>query len=70
MVVSASLIQTYGQALQRSVLGHLPTELLDRLLQDAMRLDVPAGSVLYREGDPPRCGLLISGLARVCLVAC
>src|SRR5579859_6298930 len=30
MMVSATLIQTYGQALQRSVLGHLPTELLDR----------------------------------------
>ena len=27
-----------------------------------MRVDIPAGSVLYREDDSPRCGLLISGL--------
>src|SRR5438552_16500248 len=34
-----------------------------------MRVDIPAGSVLYREDDSPRCGLLISGLLRVFLVA-
>jgi CRP-like cAMP-binding protein len=51
------------------VLAALPEELLERLLVAAMRVDIPAGSVLYREGDPPRCGLLVSGLARVFLVA-
>src|SRR5262249_56465727 len=30
-------------------------------------LDVPAGSMVYREGDAPRCWLLVSGLARVFL---
>jgi CRP/FNR family transcriptional regulator, cyclic AMP receptor protein len=56
-------------AVRRSVLASLPPAVLDRLLSDALRLDIPAGSVLYREGDAPRCGLLVSGLARVYLTA-
>ena len=39
------------------------------LLGDAMRVDIPAGSVLYREGEAPRCGLLVRGLLRVFLAA-
>ena len=56
-------------ALQRSVFKDLPPELLERVLTGAIRLDIPAGSVLYRQDDPPRCGLLVSGLLRVFLVA-
>jgi CRP-like cAMP-binding protein len=56
-------------ALQRSALKDLPPELLERMLAGAIRLDIPAGSVLYREDDPPRCGLLVSGLLRVFQVA-
>ena len=56
-------------ALQRSVFKDLPPELLERVLAGAIRLDIPSGSVLYREDDPPRCGLLVSGLLRVFLVA-
>jgi hypothetical protein len=44
------------QALKRSVLGGIPRDLLDQLLGTAMRLDIPAGSIVYREGDAPRCG--------------
>lgn len=58
-----------GQAVQRSVLAALPPDTLEALLADAIRLDVPAGSVMYRQGDPPRCGLLVSGLARIFLAA-
>jgi CRP/FNR family cyclic AMP-dependent transcriptional regulator len=56
-------------AVQRSVLASLPSAVLDSLLRDAMRIDVPAGGVLYRKGDPPRCGLLVNGHARVFIVA-
>jgi CRP/FNR family cyclic AMP-dependent transcriptional regulator len=57
------------QALQRSVFKDLPPELLGRLFAGALRVDIPAGSVLYRENDQPRCGLVVSGLLRVFLVA-
>jgi CRP/FNR family transcriptional regulator, cyclic AMP receptor protein len=56
------------QALRRSVLADLPPDDLDRVLGSALRVDIPAGSVLYREGDAPRCGVLVSGLARVFLL--
>jgi CRP/FNR family transcriptional regulator, cyclic AMP receptor protein len=55
-------------AIQRSVVAGLSRDHLDALLSGGMRLDIPAGSVVYREGDAPRCGLLVSGLARVFLV--
>lgn len=52
-------------ALPRSVFKDLPPEILGPALAGAMRLDIPAGSILYREDDPPRCGLLVSaGCAR------
>src|SRR5262249_38601760 len=57
------------QALHRSVLSALPRDQLDKLVSDSLRIDIPAGSTVYREGDPPRCGLLLSGLARVFLVS-
>jgi CRP/FNR family transcriptional regulator len=55
--------------LRRSVLAALPADVVGRLLAGAMRLEVPAGSVLYREGDPVRCGLVVSGLLRMYLEA-
>src|SRR5437868_1063207 len=56
------------QAVQPRVLAALPTSQRDQLLGGALRVDIPAGSVVYREGDAPRCGLLVSGLARVFLL--
>src|SRR3954447_2774160 len=40
-----------------------------RLLADAVRLDVPAGSVLYREGEASRMGVVVAGLMRVYLTS-
>jgi len=43
------------------VLAALPDDVLDRLLVGARPVEAPAGTVLYREGDAPRCGVLLSG---------
>src|SRR5262245_7039401 len=58
----------WANAVKQSVLAELPQAQLDELLSDALRVDIPAGSTVYREGDAPRCGLLVSGLARVFLI--
>jgi CRP/FNR family transcriptional regulator len=39
------------------------------LLADAIRVDVPAGSVLYRDREASRMGVLVSGLIRVYLTS-
>ena len=53
------------EALKASFFSAFPRAALDRLLSDAVRIDVAAGSVIYRAGDPARVGLIISGLVRV-----
>jgi CRP/FNR family transcriptional regulator, cyclic AMP receptor protein len=40
-----------------------------RLLADAVRVDVPAGSVLYRDGEASRMGVVTAGLLRVYLTS-
>jgi CRP/FNR family transcriptional regulator len=40
-----------------------------RLLADAVRVDVPGGSVLYRERETSRMGVVVSGLLRVYLTS-
>jgi CRP/FNR family cyclic AMP-dependent transcriptional regulator len=57
------------QALQASFLANMDPSLVDRLLEDAVRLDIPAGSVTYREGEPPRMALVVAGLIRVYLTS-
>jgi CRP/FNR family transcriptional regulator len=57
------------RALEASYLAALPPEGLERLLAEAVRLDVPAGSTLYREGDSPRMALVVAGLIRVYLAS-
>ena len=49
-------------ALQRSFLGRLPRDLVDRLVEDQLRMDVPADTMIYREGEASRAFLIISGL--------
>ncbi len=49
----------------KSILAEFPPPLLQTLLRDAIRLEIPAGTVLYDEQDDPRCGLVIAGLIRV-----
>ncbi len=57
--------QTVGDAVRKSYLARLPAAALKLLLTEAVRLDVPAGSTLYRESDEPRIGLVVIGLFRV-----
>jgi CRP/FNR family cyclic AMP-dependent transcriptional regulator len=52
-------------AMRRSFLGGLPSEVVDALLADGERTDYPAGSTVYREGSAPRAALVVRGLLRV-----
>jgi CRP/FNR family transcriptional regulator, cyclic AMP receptor protein len=56
-------------ALRESFLSVLPPDNLEKLSVDAIRLDVPAGGVFYREGDSPRLALVLGGLIRVYLTS-
>jgi CRP/FNR family cyclic AMP-dependent transcriptional regulator len=51
-------------ALSASLLGGLPDDTLEPLLETAIRVDVPAGSTIYRDDDPPRVALVVDGLLR------
>ena len=53
------------EAVAKSVLAAFPPTLRETLVQDAVRIKVPAGTTLYYEEDEPRCGLVIAGLIRV-----
>jgi CRP/FNR family cyclic AMP-dependent transcriptional regulator len=48
-----------------SFLGPLPGGLADGLLAAGDRIDVPAGSTIYRNGEYPRALLVVRGLLRV-----
>jgi CRP/FNR family transcriptional regulator, cyclic AMP receptor protein len=56
-------------AINASFLATIPQVLLDKLLLDAVRLDIPAGTIPYRESEKPRAALVISGLARIYLTS-
>ncbi|MGH2593006.1 MAG: Crp/Fnr family transcriptional regulator [Anaerolineae bacterium] len=60
--ISATAID---EALAKSVLAAFPPTVRETLTQDAVPVDLPAGTTLYYEEDEPRCGLVISGLIRV-----
>src|SRR5687767_9562758 len=53
------------EALAKSMLTAFPATLGETLIQEAIRVDLPAGTALYYEEDEPRCGLIIMGLIRV-----
>jgi CRP/FNR family cyclic AMP-dependent transcriptional regulator len=55
--------------LQRSFLGRLPRDVVDPLFERQMRMDIPAGTTIYREGELSRAFLVISGLFRLFLVS-
>jgi CRP/FNR family transcriptional regulator, cyclic AMP receptor protein len=55
--------------LERSFLGRLPREVVDPLVEGQVRMDVPAGTTIYREGEVSRAFLVISGLFRLYLVS-
>ncbi|HET9081986.1 MAG TPA: helix-turn-helix domain-containing protein, partial [Trebonia sp.] len=54
-------------ALARSFLAGLPTELAGRLRAEGERADYPEGTTVYRAGDDPRAALVVRGLMRVYL---
>src|SRR5262245_10059635 len=56
-------------ATRASWLSALPDEQLRWLLDDGFRMDVPAGSVVYREGESPGLALVLEGLIRVYLTS-
>ncbi len=59
--ISATAID---EALAKSVLAAFPPAVRETLTQDAVHVDLPAGTTLYYEEDEPRCGLVITGLIR------
>jgi CRP/FNR family transcriptional regulator, cyclic AMP receptor protein len=68
--VHAELSESIGlEALRGSFLAALPAPVLEQVLAGAIRLDVPAGAVVYREGDAARTGLVLKGLIRVYLTS-
>lgn len=54
-----------ASAIANSALIRLPASIIERLLVDAVPLDLPAGGTLYRDDERPRCALVVSGLVRV-----
>jgi CRP/FNR family cyclic AMP-dependent transcriptional regulator len=56
-------------AVAQSFLRRLPPEAVERLLADAVLLDVPAGGVVYRDEDAARSALLVAGLMRIYLTS-
>jgi CRP/FNR family transcriptional regulator len=60
----SALDPAVSDALSLSLLASFPAPLRERLLADAIRVDVPAGGTIYREDDTPRCTLVVSGLVR------
>jgi CRP/FNR family cyclic AMP-dependent transcriptional regulator len=53
------------EAIAKSTLAAFPPTLRKTLTQEAIPVDLPAGTTLYYEEDEPRCGLVITGLIRV-----
>jgi CRP/FNR family transcriptional regulator, cyclic AMP receptor protein len=68
-VARGDLDPVVARAVAGSVFGAVPPESREILLADALRLDIPAGSVLYRDEDAARTGLVITGLVRVYLTS-
>ena len=58
-----------AEALAKSFLGRLPSEVVDPLLADQVRLDFPPGTTIYRGGEPARAMLMISGLIRIYVIS-
>ena len=56
-------------AIRDSLLAEFPAASRDQLLADALPIELPAGSMLYRDADEPRCALVVSGLVRAFLSA-
>src|SRR5215218_9632817 len=54
-----------ADAVARSFLARLPSDLVAALLEAGERADYPSGSTIYRPGSYPRALLVVDGLLRV-----
>jgi CRP/FNR family transcriptional regulator len=54
-----------AEALEKSFLGPLPSEVVAPLIAEEIRLDYPACTTIYRKGEPARAMLIVSGLVRI-----
>ncbi len=61
------LDELVDDGLQEGFLSSLPREAAERLLGEAIRIRVPAGAVVYRDGETPRVLIVVSGLLRTFL---
>jgi CRP/FNR family transcriptional regulator len=50
-------------------LAALPREAADRLLAEGIRINVPAGALIYRDDESPRVIVVLNGLLRVFLTS-
>jgi CRP/FNR family cyclic AMP-dependent transcriptional regulator len=57
------------EAIGASFVASLPADIVGRLIIDAVRLDIPAASTIYREGESPRFAVVAQGLLRVYLTS-
>jgi CRP/FNR family transcriptional regulator len=55
--------------LQGGFLVSLPRDAAERLLAEAIRINVPAGAVIYRDEESPRLIVVVRGLLRVFLTS-
>ncbi|MPZ92882.1 MAG: cyclic nucleotide-binding domain-containing protein [Actinobacteria bacterium] len=69
-VYGLSVDSDVRSAISMSHLGGLAPDVLEELLADAERIEIPAGSVTHREGEnAPHLELVISGVVRVFITA-
>ena len=55
--------------LEGGFLGRLPRAAAERLLGEAIRINLPGGAVVYRDEDSPRLIVVVKGLLRVFLTS-
>lgn len=56
--------QAVKEAIQKSFLADFSSEICDRVFAEAILLEFPANSVVYRDYDPSRIGVVLTGLSR------
>jgi CRP/FNR family transcriptional regulator len=61
---SSGYDRALSSAIAQSHLDRLPAKAREALLDRSTRVDVPARSLFFRPGDPPRTALMVTGLAR------
>lgn len=66
---SAAIVDRRQRAIRDSLLVEFPPASQARLLADAVPIEFPAGSMLYRDAEEPRCALVVAGLVRAFLSA-